>query len=115
MNKRKLKINEKKILIKDLCDISKDRLDIAHTKDGLHDSPLVVVVDEGLRLGVIGLEPLLDRLLCIILPLVEVGAAGIALAGHFWRIELDVICGPALAHPPARHPLDQLLVRYIDV
>jgi len=64
---------------------------------------------------VIGRQPLLDRLLVVIRPLVEVRSAGIALSFNLWRVELNVIGGAALAHPSSCDPLDQLLIGNIDI
>ena len=43
-------------LVQRLDYFAEDGLDIAHTEDGGDDAPLVVVVDERLGLGVVGLS-----------------------------------------------------------
>src|SRR5690606_4677057 len=92
-------------LVQCLDDLAEDSLDVAHAKHRGHNATLVVVVDQGLGLGVIGRQPLLDRLLVVIRPLVEVRSAGNALSFNLWRIELNVIGGAALAHPSSCDPL----------
>jgi len=49
----------------------------------------------------VGIQPLLDGLLCIIRPLVKVGASGIALALGLGLVERDVIGSAALVHSSA--------------
>ena len=48
----------------------------------------------------LGIQPLLDRLLGVVRPLVQLAAAGIALALHLGFVEGDVIGSASLAHPP---------------
>ena len=48
---------------------------------------LVVVVDERLCLGMVGIQSLLDCGLGVVCPLVQVAAAGIALSCNLWLIE----------------------------
>ncbi len=53
ISSKKKMIKALSLLVQSLDDLAKDSLDIAHTKDGDDESPLVVVVDQRLRLGVI--------------------------------------------------------------
>jgi hypothetical protein len=79
ISSKKKKNKALSLLIQRLDDLAKDSLDMAYTKDGDDESPLVVVVDQRLRLGVIGLKPLLDCGFGVVCPLV--GSA--AQASHF--------------------------------
>ena len=103
------------LLIQSLDDLAKDGLDIAHTKDGGDDAPLVVVVDQRLGLGVIGVQSLLDCGFGVICPLLEVCAACIALSFDLGLIELHMVGRPALAHPPPGDALDELRIGNVNV
>jgi hypothetical protein len=56
-------------------DLGEDIIDGADTHDRLHDAFFVVVVDEGGRLGVVNVEPLLDRCFLVVVTLEQRTAA----------------------------------------
>jgi len=88
-------------LIQRRSHLVEDALDISHAEHCGHEALLVVVVDERLGLGMVGIQPLLDRLLGVVRPLIKIAAAGIALALHLGLVEGDVIGSAALVHNSA--------------
>jgi hypothetical protein len=96
-------------LVQCLDHLAEDGLDIAHTKNGGDDAPLVVVVDEQLGLGMVSIQSLLDSGLVIFRPLIQLAAAGIALSGNLRsRRTCTSFClghGPweAVQHPAAQN------------
>src|SRR3954452_10912042 len=76
----------------------------------VQQAALVVELDQGRGLLVVDLEPPLDLLGLVVVALAERLAVVVADALALGRVEVDVVDVPVRADPPARDPLDDLLV-----
>ena len=72
---------------------------------------VLVVTDDGLHVLVVRLKAVAQLVLCVITALYE------AVHDALWRrLELHVVnCVGHWVQPPARHPLNQLLIRHLQV
>ena len=100
-------------LLDGLLDLGEDLVDLTDSGDGADLAGLGVVVHQGLGLLVVGLQSVGDGLCLVVVPLVELGAALVALALAFRGVVDEVVDGLTLgvgAGAPLGEPLDERLV-----
>src|SRR5919206_1544913 len=86
----------------------------ARPVEAAQEVALVVVLDERGGLLLVDLEALADRLLAIVLALLERLAVDVADALALRRVELDVVHVAVRAHPAAGEPAHDLVGRHLD-
>src|SRR3954465_14523011 len=86
----------------------------ARPVEAVQEVVVVVVVDERRRLLAIDLEALADRLLAVVLALLERLAVDVAHVVVLRRVVLDVVGVALRAHAPAREAADEVVLGHVD-